>query len=69
MHELEEELYYILEGEIDAYVGNEAFKVGTGECPFLPQLKPRVFVIRSARYRMLVLARPSPLDSKGTFAR
>lgn len=25
VHELEDELYYILEGEIDAYVGNEAF--------------------------------------------
>ena len=32
----EDELFYVLEGEFDVYVGKEAFKVEAGECVFLP---------------------------------
>jgi mannose-6-phosphate isomerase-like protein (cupin superfamily) len=40
VHSREDELFYVLEGEFDVYVGEQAFKVETGECVFLPRFKP-----------------------------
>jgi quercetin dioxygenase-like cupin family protein len=40
VHTREDELFYVLEGEFDVYVGKEAFKVETGECVFLPRFTP-----------------------------
>jgi len=40
VHEREDELYYVLEGEIDAFVGDEVFRLKTGESLFLPKGKP-----------------------------
>jgi mannose-6-phosphate isomerase-like protein (cupin superfamily) len=62
VHSREDELYYILEGEFDVYVGEEAFKVQTGECVFLPKLKPHAFVIRSSRIRLLLIITPGGLE-------
>jgi quercetin dioxygenase-like cupin family protein len=62
LHEREDELFYILDGEIEAYVGNEAFRVGAGECLFLPRLKPHTFLVRSPWLRMLVLFLPAGLE-------
>ena len=62
VHSREDELFYVLEGEFDVYVGKEAFKVKTGECFFLPKCKPHAFVIRSARIRMLALFTPGGLE-------
>ena len=36
VHSREDELFYVLEGEFDVYVGEEAFTMKTGECVFLP---------------------------------
>jgi mannose-6-phosphate isomerase-like protein (cupin superfamily) len=47
VHTREDEFFYVLEGEFDVYIGKEAFKVGTGECVFLPRFRPHAFVIRS----------------------
>ena len=58
VHSREDELSYVLEGEFDVYVGEEAFKVATGECVFLPRFKPHGFVIRSPRLRVLTLFAP-----------
>src|SRR5215467_10966329 len=62
VHSREDELYYILEGEVDVYVGEEAFKVRTGECVFFPKLKPHVFAIRSSRIRLLLIITPGGLE-------
>jgi quercetin dioxygenase-like cupin family protein len=61
-HSREDELFYVLEGEFDVYVGEEGFKVGTGECIFLPKLLPHAFVIRSNRLRLLTLFTPAGLE-------
>ena len=61
-HSREDELFYVLEGEFDVYVGKEAFKVGKGECVFLPRLKPHAFAIRSPRIRLLTLFTPAGLE-------
>jgi Mannose-6-phosphate isomerase len=62
VHEHEDELFYILEGELEAYVGNEAFKVGAGECLFLPKLKPHSWLVRSRELRMLGMFVPAGLE-------
>ena len=62
VHTREDELFYVLGGEFDVYVGKEAFKVGTGECVFLPKFRPHAFVIRSPRLRVLALFTPAGLE-------
>lgn len=62
IHTHEDELFYVLEGEFDVYVGDEAFKVGAGECVFLPRLRPHAFVIRSPRLHVLALFAPAGLE-------
>jgi quercetin dioxygenase-like cupin family protein len=63
VHSREDELFYVLEGEFDVYVGKEAFKVEAGECVFLPRFKPHAFVIRSPRLHVLALFTPAGLEA------
>jgi quercetin dioxygenase-like cupin family protein len=62
VHSREDELFYVLEGEFDVYVGEEAFNVRTGECVFLPRFVPHAFVIRSLRLQILTLFTPGGLE-------
>jgi quercetin dioxygenase-like cupin family protein len=61
VHTREDELFYVLEGEFDVYVGKEAFKVEPGESAFCPKLRPHAFLIRSPRLRLLILVTPGAL--------
>ena len=61
-HSREDELFYVLEGEFDVYVGKEGFRVKKGECIFLPRLKPHAFAIRSSRLRLLTLFTPAGIE-------
>ena len=58
VHTHEHEFMYVLDGNLDVYVGNEVFQVGPGECAFLPQGRPHAFIIRSLEIRMLVFITP-----------
>ena len=62
VHSREDELFYVLEGEFDVYAGEEVFNGKTGECIFLPRLKPHAFIIRSPRLRLLILFTPGGLE-------
>ena len=62
VHSREDELFYVLEGEFDVYVGEEAFNVSTNECIFLPKFRPHALVIRSHRLRLLILYAPGGLE-------
>jgi hypothetical protein len=62
VHSREDELFYVLEGEFDVYVGNEAFRVEAGECVFLPKFKPHAFVICSPQLRVLALFTSAGLE-------
>jgi len=62
LHEREDEWLYILEGEIEGHVDGATFRVGPGECLFLPKLKPHAWTILSERTRLLVLVAPAGLD-------
>jgi quercetin dioxygenase-like cupin family protein len=62
VHSREDELFYVLEGEFDVYVGEEVLNGKTGECIFLPRFKPHAFIIRSPRLRLLILFAPGGLE-------
>ena len=62
VHTREDELFYVLEGEFDVYVGEKAFNVKAGECVFMPRFKPHAFVIRSPQLRLLALFTPGGLE-------
>jgi quercetin dioxygenase-like cupin family protein len=58
LHECEDEMFYVLDGRIDVYVGNECFQATAGECIFLPKFRAHAFRIRSSELHMLVLMTP-----------
>ena len=62
IHGREDELFYVLEGAFDVFVDDEAFNLQAGECVFMPRLRPHGFIIRSPRFRMLVLFQPGGVD-------
>ena len=59
VHTREHEFFYVLDGKLDVYVGDNVFQVGPGECAFLPLGRPHAFIIRSSEIRMLALITPS----------
>jgi mannose-6-phosphate isomerase-like protein (cupin superfamily) len=59
LHTREHEFFYVLDGKLDVYVGDNVFQVGPGECAFLPLGRPHAFIIRSSEIRMLALITPS----------
>lgn len=62
VHSREDELFYVLEGEFEVFVGEDAFKVKMGECIFLPRLKAHAFLVRSPRLPVLTLFTPGGLE-------
>jgi mannose-6-phosphate isomerase-like protein (cupin superfamily) len=62
VHSREDELFYVIEGSFDVYVGDEVFPVGQGGCVFLPRLTAHAFIIRSPRLKMLTLFTPGGLE-------
>jgi quercetin dioxygenase-like cupin family protein len=62
VHSREDELFYVLEGKFDVYVGEEVFNGKTGDCIFLPRFKPHAFIIRSSRLRLLILFTPAGVE-------
>jgi len=64
VHSREDELFYVLEGDLDVFVGEDVFTASAGGCVFLPRLKPHAFIIRSALLRMLALFTPGGIEEK-----
>ena len=58
VHEREDEMFYILDGTIDVFVGNECLRAVVGECVFLPRRHAHAFKIQSAEIHMLVFMTP-----------
>jgi len=58
VHTREHELFYVLDGSLDAYVDDQVFHVGPGECVFLPLGRPHAYIIRSPEIRMLTFITP-----------
>ncbi|MGD0108801.1 MAG: cupin domain-containing protein [Rhodopila sp.] len=58
VHEREHEMFYVLEGTVDVYVGNECFRAAAGECVFMPKRQAHAFKIQSSEIHMLALMTP-----------
>src|SRR3984885_15070651 len=58
VHEREHEMFYVLEGMIDVYVGDKCFRAAAGECVFLPKRKAHAFKIHSSEVHLLVFMTP-----------
>ena len=64
VHSREDELFYVLEGDLEVFAGDDVLTVGAGGCVFLPRLKPHAFFIRSSSLRMLALFTPGGIEEK-----
>jgi mannose-6-phosphate isomerase-like protein (cupin superfamily) len=63
VHELEDELFYVLEGEHVFQVGEEEFRVGPGGLVFAPRLVPHAQKrVIAGMGRLLVLTSPGGLE-------
>ena len=61
VHANEDELYYVLEGELTFYVGNDVFEVAPRDTVFLSRRVPHAFSVsrRSGAARLLLIIWPS----------
>jgi mannose-6-phosphate isomerase-like protein (cupin superfamily) len=62
VHGREDEVLYVLEGRIDAYVGKEVLSAGQNEGVYLPKFIPHTFRILTPQLRMLIWMSPGGLE-------
>ena len=62
IHHREDEIFYVLEGEIVVSVGDRTIKGTPGTMGFLPSDVPHSFTIESEYGRMLILLTPAGLE-------
>jgi mannose-6-phosphate isomerase-like protein (cupin superfamily) len=62
VHEREDEFIYVLEGRIEAYIGDEVFSAGKNEGVYFPRLVPHTFRILTPHLRMLILMSPGGFE-------
>ncbi|MDI2128816.1 cupin domain-containing protein [Yinghuangia seranimata] len=61
-HHIEDEAFYVLDGEVDVVCGDARWALGTGGFAFLPHSVPHSFRVRSATARLLQLTAPSGFE-------
>jgi mannose-6-phosphate isomerase-like protein (cupin superfamily) len=59
VHHTEDETFYILEGQVTMFVGDERIDLEAGDYCFGPRGVPHAYLVRSERARMLVTISPS----------
>jgi quercetin dioxygenase-like cupin family protein len=59
VHHGEDETFYILEGQVTMFVGDERIDLEAGDYCFGPRGVPHAYLVRSERSRMLVTVSPS----------
>lgn len=59
IHHVEDEAWYVLEGDVTFYCGDEMFKAGPGSWVFLPKEVPHAFKVGSEGGRLLTISAPS----------
>lgn len=62
IHHREDEVFYLLEGELTVSVGDRIIKAAPGTMVFLPRNVPHSFTIDSEQARMLVLLTPAGFE-------
>jgi quercetin dioxygenase-like cupin family protein len=62
LHHDEDETFYILEGDVTAFVGDERIDLSAGDYCLAPRGIAHSYVVRSDRARMLVTLSPAGLE-------
>jgi quercetin dioxygenase-like cupin family protein len=62
LHQLEDEVLYIVESEIEAYQGDQVVTLGAGDCLFAPKGTPHAWYILSSYVRILIMVQPAYSD-------
>lgn len=58
VHSREDEIFYVLEGEMKVYVDGEVFPVTAGDFMFLPRQKPHAFLVESEQIHVVAFLTP-----------
>src|SRR5205823_11800619 len=61
-HLVDDETFFVLEGELRVEVGGQAHAAGAGAVAFLPPQLPHAFVVTSPQVRYLTLHTPAGFD-------
>jgi quercetin dioxygenase-like cupin family protein len=61
-HQLEDQAFFVLEGEVDVHVGEETVAAGPGDLVWLPRGVRHSFAIRSETVRLLEMSTPGGLE-------
>jgi quercetin dioxygenase-like cupin family protein len=59
IHPLQDEVFYVIEGEYYFNVGNEKHRLGAGDCIFLPRNVPHAWTQVSDKGKMTVIFQPA----------
>jgi quercetin dioxygenase-like cupin family protein len=63
IHEYEDETFYIMEGEVTFYVGDEVIEATPGTAVFMPKRIPHSFKLKTDRARALLLVSPAGFEN------
>lgn len=61
-HTREDEAFYVLDGEVSVYVGDQVVRAGEGAFLWAPREVPHAFCVESARARLLVVSTPGGFE-------
>jgi quercetin dioxygenase-like cupin family protein len=61
-HTREDEAFYVLEGELSVYIGDDVLRTGPGDFLWGPREVPHAFCVESDSARFLALGTPGGLD-------
>ena len=65
VHDGEDEMFYLLEGEIEVFCGEKGWRIGAGSFAFVPRGQPHRFTVSTAGLaRALVITGPSRLAAQ-----
>lgn len=62
VHHNEDEAFYILEGEMTFYVGEETYKAGSGSFVFGPKDVPHTYIVDSGPAKLLFVLSPAGFE-------
>jgi quercetin dioxygenase-like cupin family protein len=62
VHRSEDESFFVLDGELTLYVGEEALRLDAGDAAVAPMRVPHTFRVESETARILVAAAPAGFD-------
>ena len=63
LHYTDDEGFYVLEGELDFYVGEKSYAAGPGTFVYLPHGVPHSYTFRTDSVRMLSIVAPGGLEA------